>query len=276
MSTGYVPPAQSVDAVNPSPHAAAFQAGAIPSWKGLKIGGEKTPLLEFIGTLVKWSTEVDNFQNVNILIFYQGLQVLDSTTPYPSSEGMLTIKYSDSQNSGWGKAGASYAKANGLDIEQMELDMLKGQVHHMYLKTDEQYGINRQTNETMVGTVWKCIQVAPSAGYNPVLAKAQFIAAEGGQAPAPVPVAVTPVVVAPVVAAPVVSTPAIASAHDRALELLHGKDIATFFSDALNDDVIKADNELVQNIVNRSFIATEVQSNRVTENPDGTYTVAGM
>jgi len=281
QSQGYTPPTPVSNNPSPtqSPVAAAFEAGLVPSWKGLKTGGEKTPVTEFIGKMTRWKTEPDNFQNINIIFSYDQCQVLDSTAPYPSAEVVLSIKYSETENSGWGKAGGAYARANGIDIEQLELNMLIGQIHHMVLKS-EHYGTNK-AGEAMVGNAWNCIKINPASDYNPSLSKAQYLAG-ALTAPQPVVVQTQPqsqvsqqtMVESPAPVAESTSTPQ--DARGVALSILHGKSLADFFTEALAHADVKSDNALVQAIVSRTFLASEVAAGIVAENPDGTYSVLSM
>jgi len=224
--------------------------GAKPTWRGLR-SGERTPLKEFIGRMVGYTVEPSDFGGTNIVIRYDNLQVMQADAPYPYAHGEIQAKYSDRTNSAWGRLGRSFATALGTDIEQMDIDHLVNQWWHMTRLDNQEFGKNRQTGAVLLGTVWTAALYQQMGGQSRVTST-----------PTP-PAAATPPIGA-------------ISAEAKALSLLHRKTLPDFFSAALADDEIHKDAGLVAAIVNRQFVAANIQAGKVVENPDGTYTVTGM
>ena len=138
------------------------------------------------------------------------------------------------------------------------------------------------------------VQEAPVAALNPqgttptqqVAVPVTMPAAQVVATPAPAAVA-TPIVAAVPVPVETVTTvppspvatieaPAVTqSAEDRALELLHGRDAASFFALAIPDEVIRPNSDLVNAIMSGVFVQTQITSGKVIKNEDGTHTVMG-
>mgnify|MGYP005829468061 CR=1 FL=1 len=261
-----------------------------PSWKNLRGTGGATPVAEVVGLCDSWGLAPNQFGDNQITLSLSQCQILKSDSPFPYTDWALSIKYSDSLNSGWGKFGQSVAEVYQVDIDQLDIDLLKGQWLHLLRIDNVNYGTDRNTGQPFLGSAWKLVELvapgAPVAAIHPSLANPQVSAASVVAAVAgavvPVPVITAPITTTPPVPAPTYTAPAVVAApqiaqtpEDRALELLHGSDLATFFQTALPDPVLKGDPMLMNSIINQSFIAAKITSGEVVLNEDGTHTVAG-
>ena len=271
-----------------------------PSWRGLKRGGG-SPLEEFVGSLNAWSVEPSTFGGTNCNFDFVALQVWKSDQPFPYAEARVSLKMSDSDNSAWGKFGHSIATAMGVDIDYLDIDGLKGHVLHMLRHDNVSFGTGRDGQE-FKGTVWELVGIVPpgvqpvwknpAPGQPPVVA-VPVIVPPITTPPVIVPPVVTPPAAVPVVVAPTpvvqsppvtqtpVTTPApitvpptaVADPSARALQLLDGQTLASYFNQALSDPIIKSDPGLVNSILSNAFVATLVAQGRARENADGTYSV---
>ena len=277
-----------------------------PSWQNLKGGGAaRTPVEEIVGQCYDWKVEPTQWGSNNIVLSFNQCQILKSDTPFPYAEWNLTIKWSDTVSSGWGIFGQSAAEKLGVDIELLDIDLLKGRWMHL-LRTFKEFGDDRNaaplpdgTQPKISGFVWQIVQfiqpgqtVQSVAQGTPVPQVNPVVQAMVSNPNGPQPVAVPAVAVSPVQAAPVqvVSTivapvtpvavvqPAGAgiTADERAMTLLHGKDTASFFQVAIPDQIIRTDANLINSILSNAFITAKIASGEVIRNDDGTHTVVGM
>jgi hypothetical protein len=263
-------------------------SGLKPTWQNMKGGGgAKTPVEEIVGQCYDWRLEANRWGSNDVTLMFNQCQILKSDTPFPYAEWELAIKYSDNANSGWGIFGNSAATALGIDIELLDIDLLKTRWIHL-LRSEEIFGDDAKaaplpdgTQPKIKGFVWRIIEFVQPG--QPVAAVAQM-------APAPIPMVAAPVAVAtpvvngpapavavatpPVVVAPVVAAPVAGLSPDQqALELLHGRDISSFFQVAVPDVIIRTDAALVNSILSNAFVTTKIASGDVVRNDDGTHTV---
>ena len=284
-------------------------SGMKPSWKNLKGGGAKTPVGEMVGLFSGWRTEPSQY-GTNVILEFSQCQMLRLDAPYPYAEWALSVKFSESANSGWGILGKSIADGLDIDIELMDIDLLSGRWCHMLREDNHSFGINKNVDPPveMTGSVWKLIEfvqpgqpvTAVVAAPVPVAAPAPVVAPVAVMAPvavpAPVAVATTPVTAAiPVVAGAAPAAVAVASVpapvaaptptqgvvlsddpQTRALQMLHGKDLSTFFQTAIPDQVIRIDGSLIQSITANAYVPAQVAAGKAVHNADGTYSVVGM
>ncbi len=239
-----------------------------PSWKNLKEGFEKTPLREFAGTVKSWDEVPSNFGGKNIHLDFIQLQVLATDAPYPYAEETLEVKLSEAVNSGWGILGKSFAVALGIAMDDLDIDLLMGRRFHMLREDNHPFGKDKNTGQGLFGTVWQCIkmlqpgEVPTPIGVAPVL-----------PLPTPTPAAVPtamPASAAPAI--PVPLSPVALNAEEQALFLADGKNMSDFFAAALSDQTVKGDADLVNRIINRTFVEGMKEKGRLVENPDGTMT----
>lgn len=128
--------------------------GQKPSFKGLRQGGNQTPISELVGQVQRWWQEPDNFGGIRFKMHLIQCQILKTDAAWPYSEADVEIRISDSATSGWGLFGKSCAQAFGIDIEQFDIDMLVNQWVHLVREDRHVYGQNQQTGQPMVGSVW--------------------------------------------------------------------------------------------------------------------------
>jgi hypothetical protein len=225
------------------------------------------------------------------------MQVIRSDSPFPYPQLVLSIKYSDSENSGWGLFAQSVARALNISLQDVAPMMLVQHQYHLVRHDDHLFFTNRTTGEEARGTYWEMLAlVADGAAVVPWVSPNSAPAAAAPTQPvavAPVPVPVpavvaapqpimAPALVAPVTAVPAqVATPAVVptpgkSPTEWALELIHGKDMAAFFQVALPDELIRSDASLLDSIFNQTFVQAKLATGELTQNEDGTYTVPSL
>lgn len=244
---------------------------SVVKWGGLTSGGaNKIPVICFIGRLTDMLFVPDNFGNYQVQEKYDQVQILESPAPWPWATLDLPIKYSEREESGWGRH-VSSAKALGLAINAASLDQAKadliGKMYELRQK-EEDYGEDRKTGQKFKGDVWRFIRVVQAGGAAQT-AQPQY--AQPAAIPAPVassPVAVpgTPstfsAIIAPTDTAPI-----------RAKKLLHGKTLNEFLGVALVDEKIKGDSAFVNSIFDQSFIVGLKASGQVLLGADGKFSV---
>lgn len=185
-----------------------------PSWRGLT-GGGATPVAEFLGTVASWALATNQYGQAVVFKIHQA-QILHSDTPYPYAELDLSIRYSESQNSGWGKFGESIAAAFGISMEALDIDGLIGQVIHCVRHDNFTFFVDRQ-GVPAVGSFWELVtlvqpgqqvasiyaQVNAAAAVNPngTSAQAPAVPPAPGTPPAP-PTAMQPQIPTPIVPQP--------------------------------------------------------------------------
>ena len=198
--------------------------------------------------------------------------------PYTDASATLSVNYSRSWNSAYGKLGRSFADMLGIDPKNMTVDNWVGGTYRMQRTVGEIYGQNRSTGQTMAGDVWRCAQVmgggtapaqiqqgmAPNQQQMQPQPQAQQSYEQQGQ-PNQQPAQQTVTVPAQTNITP----------QQRALELLHGKTVNDFWNTAMVDPIIKSDQAFVAKVMDRSFLVDVVAQGFATENPDGTYSVVG-
>ena len=216
-----------------------------------------------VGQLQSWDSEPSPFGGSNILLKYDHCQIKDAESAYPYSEVTVQVKFSDSLNSGWGKLGQSYATAQSIMLENLDIDAMIGQWHHMK-RFEVTFGTDRNTGQAMVGQVWNCVALV--TGTTAPTTTSNFITTEAVAEVAPyekAEVVETKPVVPVDTSDPVVHT----------LTLLNGKNLSQFFASALADDSVKSNPDLVTQIINQTFIGSMVQTGRAVQDADGTYSV---
>ena len=281
------PPAQSATPT--------LTAGMNP-FKGMKRGGQQTPVQEFVGTLTGCSVGSNGFnQATSIDLQWDQIQVVNSESPYPYPQLFLPIKYSDSLSSGWGVFAESVAEVLQIDLESVDPTLLLSQTFHVCREDWHEFFTKKDpvtgAEEVIRGTVWRVLGLVQPG----VTVTSAFIvktppptAANTPQAPVTpvVPGVTMPIVqpatsvpaTAPAGAAPAVVAAPVAgvTAEQQALKLLHGADIATFFQLALPDQIVRTDANLLNSIFNNTFVQAKIATGEVLLNADGTHTVTGM
>jgi hypothetical protein len=209
-----------------------------------------------VGQLQSWDSEPSPFGGSNILMKYDHCQIKDAESAYPYSEVTVQVKFSDSLNSGWGKLGQSYATAQSIMLENLDIDVMIGQWHHMK-RFEVTFGTDRNTGQAMVGQVWNCVAIV--TGTAAPTTTSNFVTTEA-------------VVVEEVKVEPIITTDTLDPVV-HTLTLLNGKNLSQFFAAALANDAVKSNPDLVTQIINQTFIGSMVQTGRAVQDADGTYSV---
>ena len=280
------------------PKPAPWRDGGVPSWEAMTMGRQKSPLLDFIGTFARFDTEVDAFDRDLLHLHFTNLQVYNVEGTFTDAEAIVSVPFSRSWNSGFGKLGKSFSELLGIDPKTFNINLILQGVYRMVRTPNEVFGQNRATGEVMKGDVWRAVQIMSAPGVAPVAPPVMPMAPVAPTLPPAPPIApplppagmmppqVPPMAPAVPVAQAVPEAPpwempppvapptaATVTPTQRALELLHGKDLGTFWNMAMQDPIIKSDQPFMQSIMDRSFIATQMVAGKVIENANGTYTV---
>lgn len=251
----------------------------------LKQGGDKSPLLEFIGTITSWDVENSPFTNDNgktdslVVWQFDRIQIIrlrDDSGPYPHDTAEIKIKYSEAMRSGFGLFQSSVNEALGLPSNESDLDKMIGQTFHL-----ESYRYNWgkipgstsvDNNGDTFGDVWKVISMNDN-GAGPVVAATVAPIAPPVQAPLPATAPVVQPAPAPQVAAPVASTLAVIS-DTEVLALLNGKDKASFVKEVVASEPIRT-STLFVDLMNDAWLARQIANGVVTKDEGtGIYSVA--
>jgi hypothetical protein len=250
------------------------QPPAMIKWSGLTTGGQfKIPVICFIGRLTDMVLDAQAQFGLRIVEKYDQVQILESPAPWPWATIDVSIKYSDREESGWGRHVGS-AKALGLAQSAATFDEAKaqliGRVYELRQK-DESYGEDAKTGAAFHGDVWRFVRIVqpgmgqPQPQYAPppvaaqpaALAPQQAGGTSLGTAAAYVDVTLLPTDTAPV----------------RAKKLLQSRTLNEFLGVALVDEVIKADPTFVNSIFDQSFIVGLKASGQVILGTDGKFNV---
>lgn len=265
-------------------------AGAEIKWGGLSKGGTfKVPVVAFIGRLVDMIPDSSSGPTLRIVEKYDQVQILESPVAWPWPTIDLSIKYSDREESGWGRHVGS-AKVLGLaqnvaSLEQAKAELI-GKVYQLRQK-EEDYGEDRATGQKFHGDVWRFERVLTGAPQAPVqpqyiqppvpqvsqppMPQQQYIPPQQVQVPASPPTATVP---GPSITPTFDTRPAPTdTAPVRAKKLLDGKALNEFLGAVLVDPVAKADAGFINSIYDQSFILGLKASGQVVVGPDGKFKV---
>jgi hypothetical protein len=240
-------------------------------WSGLAAGGAyKIPVVCFIGRLTDMVYDTQSQYGLRIIEKFDQVQILESPAPWPWATVDLSVKYSDREDSGWGRHVGS-AKALGLAQSATSLDQAKaelvGKVYEMRQK-EESYGEDAKTGQSFKGDVWRFVRIVQpgTAAQQP-----QYAVPPPIQQPSPTAIPVVPPPVPPTVF-DVTLLPS-DTAPIRAKKILHGKTLNEFLGVALVDEVIKADQAFVNSIFDQSFVLGLKASGQVVLGVDGKHNV---
>lgn len=243
-------------------------------WSGLETGGSfSLPVVAFIGRLTDMLEDTQSQYGLRIIEKFDQVQILESPVPWPWATIDPSIKYSNKENSGWGKHIAS-AKALGLAVGATTLREAKveliGRIFEMRQVT-ETYGEDRQTGQTLQGDVWKFIRIVVPGQPQP-FPQPPYVQPQ----PQPAPTARTPALAPVLTPAPAGFNATLLptdTAPIRAKKLLSGRALNEWLGVALIDDKIKADPAFINTIYDQSFIVGLKASGQVTQGVDGKFQV---
>lgn len=214
-----------------------------PTFKGLQAGGFTTPLRRIRGKLLAYHPYIETFggsgRSATMISFqFADFEVLESDVPMVNVIPEIKVKYSEKESSAWGKLGDSYAEALGCDRDSVDIDSTIGLVQE-WLRSEENWGKNKQTGEDMIGSVWKVVNIGSNndGAILPVKGK-------------------------------------VLPTGEVALAMLDGKIERDFWAEALSDPNIKKDAAFCATILDSSFVAGHIATGKVTLDGDGVYHVA--
>jgi len=282
---GYGQPPQPVYGIPPGVMPGPSMSAPEIKWSGLSTGGAfKVPVIAFIGRLTAIVEDAGSQFGLRLIEKYDQVQILESPAPWPWATIDISIKYSDREESGWGRHVAS-AKVLGIATQAPNLAAAKAElIGKMYelRQKDETYGEDAKTGQTFHGDVWRFVRVV-QPGQAQTFPQPQYVQPQPTPVPAPMapqpvpaPANVTP---SP---APVPSgTPAglnltpdpSDTAAIRAKKLLNGRALNEWLGVALIDDRIKADPAFINSVYDQSFIVGLKASGQVTQGADGKFQV---
>lgn len=268
-------------------------------WSGLSTGGAfKVPVVAFIGRLTDIVEDFGSSFGMRLIERYDQVQILESPAPWPWATIDVSIKYSDREESGWGRHVAS-AKQLGIATNAPTLAAAKaeliGKIYELRQKS-ETYGEDSKTGNPMHGDVWRFVRVI-QPGQGQAFPQPQYVQ------PTPVGVAQTTAapgtptsppanVVQPQPAASPITAPAPQpspapqatagfnlvpdpsdTAAIRAKKLLHGRALNEWLGVALIDEKVKADPPFINTVYDQSFIVGLKASGQVQLGADGKFQV---
>jgi len=241
-------------------------------WSGLSTGSAfKIPVQAFIGRLVSMTIDTESQYGFRIVEKYDQVQILQSPSPWPWATLDFSIKYSNREESGWGRHIAS-AKALGLATNAATLDEAKkeliGKTYELK-QQEESYEGGRQRDQVMKGNVWRFVRVVePSVHTTPYVVPPVAPPVVPPVAPSPAPPVVQGVLP---IDAPNALDPG-DTPEVRAKKLLHGRTLNEWLGVALVDEKI-AGSAVVNSIYDQSLIVGLKASGQVVQDADGRFQV---
>lgn len=225
--------------------------------RGFEEGFQRTPLKEFQARLTSIGGHmVDRFNppRLEVLYNFDLLEVIESTEPYLAPIAQITMLHSNREKSAMGYLGASIDRIINAGVpEDAPAGMVKGQDFLIGKMQKWKYTpghpiYNRDIKADKPSDCWEVIWVE---GFGAVSAQA----APAGVVPTPVvpPVAMTPV--------------------QQALVLLDGKTEIQFQQAVFNDPVVRTDTTLINQILQKQFIAGNILGGLVTVDAQGIHHV---
>lgn len=224
--------------------------------RGFQEGSQRTPLREFWATLTSiGGTMRQGESNSYLVVLYNfdanDLEILDTVEPYTSPIAQIEIAHSDSRRSGMGYWGASIDKVINAGIpETVTQEGVKNQPYllnkRLHMKLTPGHLIwDGRAREQLPRDCWELIEIA----------------GEGAPAATPSATATAP----PAQAGP--------SATQEALKELDGLNEQEWYQKVFVNDTVKADTDIVNAIIGRTFLPPLEEAGIVTKGDDGVYHV---
>jgi hypothetical protein len=218
---------------------------------------------------------------LQIIEKFDQVQILESPVAWPYATIDIPIRYSDKEDSGWGRH-VSSAKNLGLAQQATSVDQAKAElVNKVYemRQFHETYGSGLDKDgKSMSGNVWRFQRIVsavlspPMPQYQPPIPQTAPAPTYQAQPPTPQPV-VTPMAPPAPIGFNAQLLPTDTSML-RAKKLLHGRVLNEFLGVALLDDIVKKDPAFVNTIFDQSFIVGLKASNQIVQDPaTGRFTV---
>lgn len=241
---------------------------------GSKSGFQKTPLLEFIGTLSSITgLMVQRGQmktpKLEVTYNFEEVEVIRTTEPYPFPIAQLSIMYSDTEKSLMGVFWGSASKIVNVDQDGNPVArLIDGVPNPEYKNQDFLKGKKLTLKWTSGHMMWNgdAKDATHPKGQDVAREAWEVTSVEGEGSPTP-----TPVVGTPATKPASNKTP-----QEQALALLSGKTEQQFYQAVFAEPAFKTASHqaIVQEIIQRKFLAPLEASGKVIKDANGIYSVA--
>ena len=223
----------------------------------LKEGGDKSPLLDFIGRGVDWDAEPSPFGDGAVFVVFKFDKVevkrlRPDAGPHPQDTAELKLKHSEAKRSGFGFFQASMNRALGIQDAESDLDKFKGETWYVHSepynwgKMRLREGQARPSAMDDEGNVWSDVY---------------YISKANGQS--------TATVVETQPTAPVAEQ----DSESIALGILNGKTMSEAIPELVTHTAIQADATLMNSIIERRWLPTLEAAGKVVKDANEVYTV---
>lgn len=193
--------------------------------------GFDTPLRKFTGTLDSYGIEDNRPAELN----FTNITVIESVEPYPFPSAVVSIWPSTKVKSKWGVFGVALGK---FIQPHEDLRDCCGKVFGMMFTPGHMLPTkNEETGE------WKDL---PKECWEVYSLDGAEVSADG-------------------------TAPAAVSPAEKAMQLLDGKNLQTFNQAAMADTVVRADPEILGQIVGKTFVQSLLDAGLFTMDGEGTY-----
>lgn len=126
-------------------------------------GAYNTPLKKFKGHFDDYDVQPRKGQfakegQQDVLVNFSKITVLETDSPYPYESAQLIFKFSDSINSGWCVLEDSIASVLGINVDDVNIDLLLGKNVLMEREDGHLFFTDKAGTESK-GTVWRVVEV---------------------------------------------------------------------------------------------------------------------
>lgn len=230
--------------------------------RGYEDGFQRTPLRDFWGDLkgIRGTlNEKVTPPRVEVVYYFEGLEVITSTTPYTDPIAEITIPNSTRRQSGMGVFGASIDKVLNAGLpEDADPTQIKGQDYlldkrlHMKMTGGHMMWDGRQKQE-VPRECWELVEVEGESEPTP--------------APKPVAKATQPLPKAPAPA----QLKNEAGGSKQAIELANGKTEQQFYNEFFKNPTLKSNGIMVTKVMNRKLLPELVDGGLLEKDENGIY-----
>lgn len=239
------------------------------SFRGLQEGFPRSPLKDVVGDLVKVSKiqrtpKIGNPYSIAIFDL-DNIEVIESTMPYILPTAQIEVAHSERKQSMWGVVSRSAVGDTLPDGTQVKRFLSEGQNlkdllnHRLHFKITAGHMLyDGKAKVEVAKECWEIVGVdgAEMGSYLETLA-GMF----GGAAPSPQATGPAPSTVG---AKP-------SNAMERAIALADGKTEREWTTTVFTDPVVRADQTVLQGIMNKTFLAEAVRVGLLTVDAGGVY-----
>lgn len=228
--------------------------------RGYESGGFRSPLRHFRGKLTSITGSMvqrGNMQQARLEVAYNfsDVEVFDSTEPYPHPIAQITIMHSTRTKSGMAVLGTSMDKILNANID-------KNTPQEQAKNQDALIGVMQEWKVTSGHMMWdsKEEKETPRECWEVVWAEGFGGTPHSGTTPT--------------TTANPASTPTTSSGEtplQRAINLLDGKTQQQWNNIVFQDEVVKNDTALINNIINGKFLPPLEEAGTITKDDNGVY-----